>query len=498
MTIRPTLMACATVATFLVSPASALTAPELWDDWRNSLGLLGQEVEIANQSYDSGVLRLEGITQRMPIDPEVGRNITFIDALVLTEQSDGSVRIEIDGEYRVDFGGVSGGDRSDGSLSISFDGLDSNARGAPGDLSYDFGAGLVEVALDTLSVNGEPVPVEFSLAATGLSSTSTQTDSVYAGGGQVDALALVVNASDPNTGVLEMNYRLTQLEFQGSANYADFAALGANDPSAIFRAETPTALTTTHGPMSFHIVTDSPQGAGAVSGQATSGSLESEFGRGRALYGAGVAGLILEIVSSDAPFPIDLQADQLGFRVDAPMLAAADPQPFAAALAISGLALPDALWSMVDPTGLLARDPAELSLQLAGLARLDRDLSDPDFAAAGTPPGALLALKLDRLSLAIAGAAAQASGDFNINPDAPPMLDGVPAASGQLELELRGVGGLLQNLASLGAIDPANLMGAQMMLGMITAPAADGSDVMTSTIQLGEDGSVTANGTRLR
>ncbi len=498
MMIRLPLTACALAAAFLASPVSALTAPELWDEWRNSVGLLGQEVEVANQSYANGVLRLEGITQRMPIDPEVGRNITFIDALVLTEQPDGSVQIEIEGGYRIDFGGVSGADRSDGSLSISFDGLDSTARGTPGALSYDFGADLAEISLDALSVNAEPVPVVFNLAATGLTTTTAQTGSAYAGDGQVDALALALSAEDPTSGALDLTYRLTELEFQGSANYAELAAMGANDPSAVFRSETPTAVTTTHGPMSFQLVTDSPEGSGTITGQAQSGSLESEFGTGRALYGAGVAGLDLQIISSDAPFPIDLTADQLGFRIDTPMLAGEDAQPFSGGLTISGLALPEALWAAVDPNGLLARDPAKLALQLAGLTRLDRDLSDPDFAGADMPPGALLSLTLDRFDLAIAGAGASANGQFTVDPDAPPMLDGMPAGQGQLELELRGVGGLLQNLAALQVIDPANLMGAQMMLGMITRPAPDGSDVMTSTIELGRDGSVTANGTRLR
>ena len=138
MPIRLSLTAIFLSGAVLAQPAFALSAPDLWQEWQNSLTLLGQEVEVANEEYSGGVLRLEGITQRMPIDPEVGRNITFIDALVLTEQSDGTVQIDLDGGYRVDFGAISDGERSDGSISITFDGLESVARGRPGEISSIF------------------------------------------------------------------------------------------------------------------------------------------------------------------------------------------------------------------------------------------------------------------------------------------------------------------------------------------------------------------------
>ncbi|MDJ0995322.1 MAG: DUF2125 domain-containing protein [Dinoroseobacter sp.] len=498
MMIRLPMTACALTAAFLVPPAAALTAPELWEEWQASLGLLGQEVEIANQSYSGGVLRLEGITQRMPIDPEIGRNITFIDALVLTEQPDSSVRIEIEGGYRIDFGGVSGPDRSDGSLSIQFEGLESFARGVPGEITYDFAADLAEMSLDELAYNGDPVPVEFNLAATGLTSETQQVASLYSGTGQVDALALSLRASDQAGSGVSLDYGLTALEFSGSADYADFAAMGVGDPSSVFRSETPSEVTTTHGPASFQIATQGPEGSGTVAGRAQSGALEGSFGAGRALYGAGVSGLELDIASPDMPFPINITADEMAFRAEGPMLAGDEPQPFATALNLAGLRVPDALWSMIDPNALLPRDPAALSLQLSGLVQLDRDFSDPDFADSQTPPGDLLALALERLDLAIAGAEATASGNFAMDPDGPPMMPGMPAASGQLNIEMRGVTGLLQNLTTLGILDPANAMGAQMMLGMIAQPSPDGSDTLTSVIELGADGSITANGTRIR
>lgn len=381
MNIRLPILGCAIYAAFLASPINALTAPEVWDEWQNALGLLGQEVEVANEEYAGGVLRLEGITQRMPIDPEVGRNITFIDALILTEQSDGSVRIDIDGGYRIDFGGVSGSDRSDGALSISFEGLDSVARGVPGDLEYDFAADAAEMQLDELAYNGEPVPVRFNLAARGLTSRTSQSGALYSGEGQVEAVALSLNAADEAGSEVSLDYGLTDMSFSGSANYADFAVLGAGDPNAVFRSETPTTVSTTHGPASFQMATIGPEGSGAVSGQAQGGALEGKFGEGRALYGAGLSGLELNVASPDLPFPVNISADQLGFRIDGPMLASEEPQPFAAALTFAGLALPEALWATLDPNGLLARDPATLALQLSGLAQLDQDLADPDMAS---------------------------------------------------------------------------------------------------------------------
>ncbi|WP_425093079.1 DUF2125 domain-containing protein [Tropicimonas sp. S265A] len=503
MSIRLSLTACVLSGSVLAgvtlatTPATALTAPELWEEWQEALTSLGQEVAIANRTYSNGVLRLEGITQRMPIDPEVGRNITVIDGLVLTEQTDGSVRIDLDGGYRIDFGGTADGERSEGTLNLVFTGLDSVARGEPGSLVYDFAANLAQLTLDRLAVNDEDLPITFQMAANELASVTTQTGQTYAGQGSIAAVALAVTADDQQGNAIKLDYGLTDLTFSGSANYAEFASMGVGDPAAVFRAETPTALKTQHGPASFTLDTRGPSGGGTISGRAESGALEGEFGKGRALYAANVKGMILDVASADLPVPVNLTADEIGFRVDGPMLAGAEPQPFSAALALLGLSIPEALWATVDPGGLLARDPASLVLELSGLAQLDKDLTgpvDPEDPA----PGDVLALALEQLDLSAAGAQATANGAFAMDPNAPPAMPGMPPLSGKLNVEMRGLSGFINNLITLGLLDPTNAMGAQMMLGMLARPAPGGGDVLTSEIEVSPSGGITANGQRIR
>lgn len=496
MTIRLTVSACAVAGALLAGPGHALTAPELWDDWRGGLTLLGQDVEVARQSYEGGVLRLEGVTQRMPIDPEVGRNITFIDALVLSEQPDGSVRIDIDGGYRIDFGGVADGDRSDGALSVTFEGLDAVARGEPGDLVYDFAASLAQLSLDELAYNGEPVPVAFQLAATEIASRTTQAETLYSGNGDVAALAMTLDASDDQGSRIALNYGLTDLTFRGAADYGELAAMGAGDPSAVFRSARPTELAMRHGPASFELTTSGPGGDGTVAGRAGSGSLDGRFGAGRALYGAGLQGLTMDISGAGVPFPLTLSSDELAFRVEGPMIAGDGPEPFSALLTMTGLTLPDTVWALFDPSGVLGREPAALELELSGLAQLDADLAGPVMGA--QPPGQLRALALERLEISGAGAQASANGAFAFDPQGTPSMPGIPAASGRLNVEMRGIGALLTNLTSLGLLDPANAMGAQMMLGMFARPVPGGGDALTSEIEITPQGGITANGVRIR
>ena len=62
---------------------------------------------------------------------------------------------------------------------------------------------------------------------------------------------------------------------------------------------------------------------------------------------------------------------------------------------------------------------------------------------------------------------------------------------------LTGGNGLLDTLVGLGLLPEEQAMGARMMLGLFARPG-DGPDTLVSTIEVKEDGSVLANGQRVR
>ena len=73
----------------------------------------------------------------------------------------------------------------------------------------------------------------------------------------------------------------------------------------------------------------------------------------------------------------------------------------------------------------------------------------------------------------------------------------MPLPSGTLNLMLTGGNALLDTLVNMGLVPEDQAMGARMMLGMFARPG-DGPDTLVSTIQVNEDGSVLANGQRIK
>ncbi|MGI9393360.1 MAG: DUF2125 domain-containing protein, partial [Boseongicola sp.] len=69
--------------------------------------------------------------------------------------------------------------------------------------------------------------------------------------------------------------------------------------------------------------------------------------------------------------------------------------------------------------------------------------------------------------------------------------------AGVANLMLVGGNGLLDKLVGMGLLPDEQAMGARMMMGLFARPG-DGPDTLVSTIEVNEDGSVLANGQRIK
>ena len=107
-------------------------------------------------------------------------------------------------------------------------------------------------------------------------------------------------------------------------------------------------------------------------------------------------------------------------------------------------------------------------------------------------PGQVISATLNELRLNIAGAELTGDGDFTFNNDF-----AIPVPSGVVNMMLVGGNGLLDTLVGMGLIPEDQAMGARMMMGLFARPG-DGDDTLVSTIEVKEDGSVLANGQRIR
>ncbi|MCP4621051.1 MAG: DUF2125 domain-containing protein, partial [Bradyrhizobium sp.] len=111
-------------------------------------------------------------------------------------------------------------------------------------------------------------------------------------------------------------------------------------------------------------------------------------------------------------------------------------------------------------------------------------------------PGELRGLTLNELLLSVAGAELTGSGDFTFDNTDLESFDGMPAPEGEANLKLVGANNLIDKLVGMGLLSDDDAMGARMMMGMFAVSAGD--DVVTSKIEVNDEGHVLANGQRLK
>jgi len=185
-------------------------------------------------------------------------------------------------------------------------------------------------------------------------------------------------------------------------------------------------------------------------------------------------------------------------KIDAPVSASEDQQDFSFLLKMRDFTMSDMIWSMLDPSAVLPRDPATIVLDLSGKAKVLVNYLDPTVVEnMDSPPGELNALKINELLVSAAGTKLSGTGDFTFDNSDLASFDGMPAPTGIANLELSGANGLMDKLIQMGLISDSDAMGARMMMGMLAVPA-EGEDSLKSEIEITGDGQILANGQRIK
>jgi len=251
----------------------------------------------------------------------------------------------------------------------------------------------------------------------------------------------------------------------------------------------------TYGPSTMQIAFDGPDGQFELAAAAEGGTIDIEIGEGGVIYGGASDKITAQFGGSAIPFPpLSFTMDRSESRIQLPV--APDPdnaQDFGLLTTLEGLEVDDLLWGLIDPTGQIPRDPATIVLDLGGSAILTEDFTAPDFAENLTgAPGTLETLTLNKLLVSLAGAELTGDGDFTFNNDG-----FIPMPFGTANVSLSGGNALLDTLVAMGLIPEDQAVGARLMLGLFARPG-DGPDTLVSTIEMKEDGSILANGQRIR
>ena len=101
---------------------------------------------------------------------------------------------------------------------------------------------------------------------------------------------------------------------------------------------------------------------------------------------------------------------------------------------------------------------------------------------------------------ALPPAGAEAIGGAELTGDGDITLDnsmGMPMPTGVVNVMLTGGNTLMDTLVGMGLLPEDQAMGARMMMGLFARPG-EGPDTLVSTIEMKEDGSILANGQRIK
>lgn len=527
-----------------------ITSQQVWDKMRGYYAAQGLDISATETQTGDGLI-LSNLMMAVPGEAPGDPNVTIsITDWTLTDQGDGTVAMswaepmlmtvdvsesagsampdDKDGGATMNDGNSGGKKGTEGSddamtsedkmpmateaggehvvavVSLAHDSPSMVISGAPEDMTTTYGATRATLALDSLTVNGQPVGVaQFNLDIADLQSVSrlAQGDT-YAieQTSSSGAISYKLSVVDPEEGVnIQMEGQMASLEaamdttlplemdpVDMAANMAKGFAFGGS-------------LKTGSSSSTFNIQAEGE----IVNGTTTSGGSDfaMELARDGMRIDALATGIAYNIQGSQIPLPISINAAEFGMGFDMPVSASDTPEDFGLRLRLGELAVDDMIWMMIDPTGGLPHDPATLIVDLAGQANWLVDIMDPANADllenAEEPPVQLHALNLKALQVKLAGAELTGTGDFTFDNSDLETFDGVPAPDGAIELTLTGGNTLLDKLIDMGLVPADEATGIRMMMAVF-AQQAEGEDSMTSRVEVSPNGQITANGQRLQ
>ena len=495
--VRPALCLSALLSSTAVY--ADVTAQQVWDDWKASMGLYGENgVTIGSEVASGGTVTVTDLG--VDAVTEGGSVKANLASLILTENGDGTVSVTMSETYPMTIANTTDGVETVVTMALKQSGMSMTVSGTPEEMTYDIEATTYSITLDSVMEAGTDMPAEMSLTLNNMAGSYVTTagdlrNIDYDIG--AESADVVVVVTDPETG--------TAVNFSGKMN--DLAttasmAIPANttDPQMMFAAGMEMAGGYTFGASSFVFTANDPT-TGDTSGTATAmgGSTDFSFDNSAMAYDTTTQGLNIELTSAAMPFPVKLSLADLGLGILFPLAKSDAPSDWAASLNLTDLAVNDEIWGIIDAGNVLPHDPATVTLDLSGTATMFNDLLDPaqaEAVAAAEVPGELNSVDINDLTVKIAGAEVMGTGAFTFDNTDTTTIPGMPRPEGSMEVKINGVNGLLDKLVSMGLIPEDQAMMPRMMMGMFATVV--GEDQLTSKIEIDADGGIFANGQQIQ
>lgn len=497
--------ALTTVLSLILSAGAAtaeVTPAEVWANWQALATSAGQQVSFDSVSETGSAVEVTGLL--ITYTDDLGGSFTAtIDKVTFADNGDGTVGVTMSESYPmtlafpVDVDGPSAM-----KLTVNQPGLLITAGGSATETAYDFAAPTVSVVLDEVKdQSGNVLDTTADIALTGSTARylvategeATRLDSSFAAG----SLALTLSGTNPEDGGNgTLTLSLSDLKGSTKGNLLG-AEIMANMATALNSGFT-TESSMSFGAMALNADITDATGPTAIKGSATGGDFVLAMDKVRVNYGSSLKGAELTVSGAEIPFPeVALGFAETAFNVMVPASKSETPQDFAFLTKIVDLTVSEDLWGLFDPAATLSRDPATFILDTRGTGRWLQDIMDPAVEMDGVePPGELNSLDLTQFLLKAAGAEVGAVGGLTFDNTDLTSFQGMPAPTGTINLTIKGVNALIDNLIALGLLPEDQAMGARMMLGMFTRPGA-APDEVTSAIEF-RDGGLFANGQQLQ
>ncbi|MEM7318363.1 MAG: DUF2125 domain-containing protein [Pseudomonadota bacterium] len=483
-----------------------LTAQDVWTDWQDYMTGMGYEISGA-EATSGGATTISDIVMSMKFPEDEGEFRILMPEMTLTENGDGTVAIGLPTSFPLTFE-VTPGDEAPvkGVMTYSHQGLVMTASGEANDMTYDYTADSVTLEMTSLEAEGESLPAGALKMVMTVGKTTGMSRMIVGEMREVtqsmdsDDVKFDIAFEDPDSDEgATIAGTMQGLSFAGggvipkefdAANYQSMLDAGFNFSGGFSYSSGSTNMSGMADGAPFAFASSSQGGDFKV-------SMDSEH----VGYDVKQTGSKISVTTSDLPFPVELAMAEAGFKFEIPVQAGDQPQPFAFGLSLVDFTMSDLIWSMFDPAGALPRDPATISLDTDGTAKVLVNFLDPAVAetldSIDAAPGELNSLNVNSLLISLVGAQLSADGAFEFDNSNLEAFDGMPAPSGVANLTLVGANGLIDKLIGMGMMSDSDAMGARMMMGMLAVPG-DSPDTLTSTIEINKQGHIIANGQRIQ
>ncbi len=482
----------------IAGPALAdLTAEDVLADQLSQIRIYGLDAQATGQSKSGNTLTVDGLMATAEV-PE-GSLSFAIGGLDLVEQGDGTVMMVYPDEMPIAISGTMDGEEFGMEMMLRQSGTQNIVSGTPENIRYDFTSDNFSVSDIRFTAPEEAMEMEmnmeFSLnGLSGFMALAGVTVRDYEIDFDAQSMNAIVAFSEPDgEGDFSLSFDVADIAADYTGKLAQQQLMGSF--AQAIQAGNATNGTASVGATNYTFAGNGPDGAFEGTMSSSGGDFDFAMGPAGLDYGSTSRDISLTFGGDAIPFPpMTFKMAETGGRFALPVVPGEDPQDFALSLSLIGLEVDQMLWGMFDPTEQLPRDPATVIIDVEGEVVLTQDIFDPANAEMMmmAPPGQINGLDIKQVEVTIAGAQLTADGAFAFNNDM-----GMPMPAGTANLMLTGGNTLLDTLVGMGLVPEDQAMGARMMMGMFAVPG-DGPDTLVSTIEVKEDGSVLANGQRIR